>query len=223
MTFKKKSIVITGGKGGTGKSTLTALLTQWFLHKNYTVNILDLDAMQTVNTWIKKCELKGYKFISKDADITIIDTAGRTGADFTQEVRNANMIIVPFVPHISDIEVVLNWFYKCSKSYPEVQKNIYFLVNRKQNIKEQKEGIELMSKQLLKTKATLLKDNFSLNHKPAIYAPILNGIDQNIFLQKNKEKYFNELSDTFIFIEKTVFNTPKNIDKNHGNINTPKQ
>jgi len=38
-----KTIAITGDKGGVGKSTISALLSQWFEHQNYKVSVLDAD------------------------------------------------------------------------------------------------------------------------------------------------------------------------------------
>src|SRR5262249_46095652 len=43
----KRLIVLTGDKGGVGKSTLAALLTEWLLSQGKQVNLIDADPNQT--------------------------------------------------------------------------------------------------------------------------------------------------------------------------------
>jgi cellulose biosynthesis protein BcsQ len=44
----KKTIVITGEKGGTGKSTISALLIEYLNHLNHKVNVIDTDNLRSV-------------------------------------------------------------------------------------------------------------------------------------------------------------------------------
>jgi cellulose biosynthesis protein BcsQ len=41
-------VVITGNKGGTGKTTLTALLTEYLTYQKKKVNLIDSDANQAL-------------------------------------------------------------------------------------------------------------------------------------------------------------------------------
>ena len=139
-----KKIAITGDKGGVGKSTVSALLAQWFAFKNYTVNILDADPNRTIYTWLEKCQNNNYKFcIEVNPNILIIDTAGTSGSSLIKYVREADIIVVPFQPHIADLEIVVGWFLSINDT---LQKKVMFIPNRKEGTNEQKEGISQISK-----------------------------------------------------------------------------
>ena len=43
-------IVITGNKGGTGKTTITALLTEYLIYQKKKVNLIDTDPNQALQT-----------------------------------------------------------------------------------------------------------------------------------------------------------------------------
>jgi MinD superfamily P-loop ATPase len=100
---KEHLIAVTGDKGGVGKSTLVALLAEWQLHQGEKVQIIDTDPNQTTQTWIDKCADLGRTISSKEAAITIVDTAGTSGSSLTKYIRNAEMILVPFKPHVADL------------------------------------------------------------------------------------------------------------------------
>src|SRR6266516_3933966 len=72
------------------------------------------------------------------ADYQIIDTAGVSGGSLTY-IKQADIILVPFVPHYIDLQVIIPWF----SSLPwERKEKVYFLPNRYQKTKEQQEGLE---------------------------------------------------------------------------------
>jgi cellulose biosynthesis protein BcsQ len=101
--MEEKLIAITGDKGGVGKSTITALTAEWLLHHNYPVTIIDADPNQTTQTWIDKCVEKGRN-INTGKLITIVDTAGTSGSSLSKYIRNADLILVPFKPHVADLK-----------------------------------------------------------------------------------------------------------------------
>ena len=64
-------IVLTGDKGGVGKSTLAALVTEWLVSTGVTVRVVDADPNQTLKTWVDKCDALGYPVSSPDASVTV--------------------------------------------------------------------------------------------------------------------------------------------------------
>jgi chromosome partitioning protein len=133
-----KSIAVTGDKGGMGKSTISALLAQWFDYNSYSVNILDADPNRTIATWIDKCKEQNYDFcFINNPDLLIIDTAGTSGSSLIKYVKSADLIIVPFQPHVADLEVIIGWFLSIKET---LQKKVILLPNRKDNANEQKKG-----------------------------------------------------------------------------------
>jgi len=123
-----KIIAVTGDKGGVGKSTIASLLAQWFKHNEYTVNVIDADPNKTISTWLEKCISNNYDFCTaKDPDILIVDTAGTTGSSLIRYVREANIIVIPFQPHVADLEIVIGWFLSINES---LQQKTVFIPNR---------------------------------------------------------------------------------------------
>jgi chromosome partitioning protein len=135
--MKEKLIAITGDKGGVGKSTIRALTAEWLLHKNYPVKIIDADPNQTTQTWIDKCIDKGRN-INTGQLITIVDTAGTSGSSLSKYIRNADLILVPFKPHVADLEVIVAWFLSLKEF---LQERIFFIPNMLSNTKEQRQGV----------------------------------------------------------------------------------
>lgn len=133
-----KTIAVTGDKGGVGKSTVAGLLAQWFEFKNYTVNILDADPNRTIYTWLEKCKGNNYDFcITKEPNLLVIDTAGTAGSSLIRYVREADIIVVPFQPHIADLEIVIGWFLSINES---LQKRVVFIPNRKKELMNKKKA-----------------------------------------------------------------------------------
>src|SRR3954453_1235572 len=132
-------IVITRNKGGTGKTTITALLAEYLTYQKKKVNLIDTDPNQALQTWTNNCQQENRLVSSPlPADYQIIDTAGVSGGSLTY-IKQANIILVPFVPHYIDLQVIIPWFN--SLSFERKQK-VYFLPNRYQRTKEQQEGLE---------------------------------------------------------------------------------
>ncbi len=197
-----KTIAITGDKGGVGKSTISALLAQWFEHQKYRVSVLDADPNRTIYTWIEKCRNKGYEFCAaeKNADLLIIDTAGTSGSSLIRYVREADLIIVPFQPHIADLEIVVGWFLSINES---LQKKAVFIPNRKEGTNEQREGI-LQISQIIKTQDRgLLLSGFA--NRPAIYPTILNALTQNYFSILKDVKTKEEINSNFSILKELLY------------------
>lgn len=191
-------IAITGEKGGVGKSTITVLLSQWLKYKGYKINILDADPNKSVTTWINKCKNKGFNICSSTPTISIIDTAGGAGSSAIKYVHDANIIILPFQPHIVDLEVITSWFFQCDQS---LQERIIFMPNRKGNANEktQKQGLATIEKVIQEEKKGILLEGFK--NRIAVYGAILNGYSDNFFNSLKDKKAIEECDKNFSIIE----------------------
>lgn len=196
-----KTVAITGDKGGVGKSTITALLSQWFLYQGYKVNIIDGDPNRTIYTWIEKCKNQGYEWcVADNPDLLVIDTAGTSGSSLIRYVKEADLIIVPFQPHIADLEIVLGWFL--SINY-KLQQKIVFIPNRKEGTNEQKEGILQISKILKQEGIGQLLSG--ITNRPAIYPTILNALSDNYFNSKQNRKVIQEITNNFSVLKNILY------------------
>ena len=100
-------IVITGNKGGTGKTTIAALLAEYLNYQNKKVQLIDTDPNQALQAWINNCSQEKRPVSSRSpVDYQIIDTAGVSGGYLTY-IKQANIILVPFVPHYVDLQVII--------------------------------------------------------------------------------------------------------------------
>jgi len=185
-------IVITGNKGGTGKTTVAALLTEYLTYQGKKVNLIDTDPNQALQSWINNCQEEGHGVSSRfPVDYQIIDTAGVSGGSETY-LKRADIMLVPFIPHYVDLQVIIPWFN--SLPWKDKQK-IYFLPNRYQKTKEQQEGLN----QLLNETGRDIEDGVILppfSHRPALYGSVLNGSKENFFDKpesEQAEKVFQEL------------------------------
>ncbi|KLL05271.1 MAG: chromosome partitioning protein ParA [Mycoplasmataceae bacterium RV_VA103A] len=173
-------IVITNEKGGTGKSTVAALLVEYLNYKKQKVQLIDTDPLQTSQTWANNCQMVGRQVSLLPADYQIIDTAGSSGSALGW-IRQADLIVVPFQAHYPDLKVVCDWF---STLHPNLQQKIILLPNRWQNTKEQREGLGQLQVIIKNTGAFLLPP---LNNRPALYGTLLNGGKVNFFTNKQPE------------------------------------
>ena len=172
-------IAVTGDKGGVGKSTITALLTEWLTHHNHTVKVIDADPNQSTRTWLDKCEKAGRSVSSEQATFTVVDTAGTSGSSLIKYIRAAHVILVPFKPHVADLEVVAGWFFSLKEA---LQERVMFIPNMLSRTKEQKAGFGELD-QIIKEegRGTLLP---GLTERKAVYPALLNGSNQNFFAGK---------------------------------------
>lgn len=174
MTIKK--IVITGEKGGTGKSTVAALLMEYLNYLSKKVNLLDTDPLQISQTWSNNCQEEGRVVsASMGYEYRIIDTAGTSGSSLAY-IQSADLILVPFIPHYADILVITPWFTTLKK---EIQQKVHFLPNRYQKTKEQQEGLKQIHETITEESAGNILPH--LSHRPALYGVALNGNKNNFF------------------------------------------
>src|SRR4030081_1755705 len=109
-------IALTGDKGGVGKSTIAVLLAEWLVMKGHAVTVIDADPNQTAHTCLDKCQDQGYTISTPEAPYTIVDTAGTSGASLQKYIRQADIILVPFQPHVADLETVVGWFLSLNET-----------------------------------------------------------------------------------------------------------
>jgi cellulose biosynthesis protein BcsQ len=185
-------IVFTGDKGGVGKSTLAVLMTEWLLSQGKPVQLVDADPNQTSKIWTEKCEALGYRVSTPEAPVTIVDTAGTSGASLSRYILQADIIVVPFQPHVADLETVVGWFLSVNE---ELQRRVVFVPNRLTNTKEQRDGLEELRKILTDTGRGRLAPG--LSNRPAVYPPLLNGRKENFFKLSIDEKAKEEVQATF--------------------------
>ena len=185
-------IVFTGDKGGVGKSTLAVLMTEWLLSQGTPVHLVDADPNQTAKIWTEKCESRGYKVSAPEAPVTIADTAGTSGASLNKYIRQADIIVVPFQPHVADLETVVGWFLSINA---ELQGRVVFVPNRLTHTKEQRDGLEELRKILKEARQGRLAPG--LSNRPAVYPPLLNGRKENFFNLPLDEKVKQEVRATF--------------------------
>lgn len=179
-------IAVTGDKGGVGKSTITALLAEWLNHHDHTVKVIDADPNQSTKTWLDKCEAMGRVIGSEAATYTIVDTAGTSGSSLIKYIRNADAILVPFKPHVADLEVVVGWFLSLKES---LQERVMFIPNMLSRTKEQEVGFSELD-QVLQEEGRGVRLS-GLTERKAVYPPLLNGSGKNFFdgkLDTNTQK-----------------------------------
>ncbi len=192
-------IAVTGDKGGVGKSTLVALLAEWLLFRGRSVHIIDTDPNQTTQTWVDKCTSFGRTISSKDGAITIVDTAGTSGSSLTKYIRHADLILVPFKPHVADLEVIVGWFLSLKES---LQSRVLFIPNMLSNTKEQKTGVAEISAVIKEeTRGQLLP---GLAERKAVYPPLLNGSKNNFFETNIDNKTREETQKLFTEITRNI-------------------
>jgi cellulose biosynthesis protein BcsQ len=191
-------IVITGNKGGTGKTTIVALLAEYLNYQKKKVNLIDTDPNQALQSWINNCQEEGSMVSSRlPVDYQIIDTAGVSGGSAAY-IKQADIILVPFIPHYVDLQVIIPWF----NSLPwERKQKIYFLPNRYQKTKEQQEGLEQIKNETGRDKeaGVILPP---LSSRPALYGSLLNGSKENFFAKSESEQVKQVFQELFNHYEK---------------------
>lgn len=185
-------IALTGDKGGVGKSTVALLLAEWMLMKGERVKVIDADPNQTAQTCIDKCQALGYTISSPNAAITIVDTAGTSGSSLQRYIRQADLILVPFQPHVADLETVVGWFLSLNAS---LQERVVFVPNRLAYTKEQRDGLAQLQQVL--TDEGRGRMVTGLSNRPAVYPPLFNGHAENFFHGKHDANTEAEIRQMF--------------------------
>ena len=192
-------IAISGDKGGVGKSSLTALLSEWMLYRSRKIKVIDADPNQTTQTWIDKCWEMGREISSSRANITIVDTAGTSGSSLIKYIRDADLIIVPFKPHVADLEVVFGWFLSIKAS---LQERVVFVPNMLAKTNEQATGVKEAKNIVAEEgKGRVLP---GLAERKAVYPPLLNGSPINFFESKLAQNTRQESELLFREIDKIL-------------------
>ena len=195
----KRQIAVSGDKGGVGKSSISALMAEWFLNSNRLVQLIDADPNQTTQIWIDKCSEMGRRVSTADAEILIVDTAGTSGSSLTKYIRDANLILVPFKPHVADLEVVFGWFLTIKES---LQERVAFIPNMLSNTKEQRAGVEEARKIVSEEGRGIVLSG--LTERKAVYPPLLNGSKTNFFEGKLDDNTRAETQELFTSIEQLL-------------------
>jgi chromosome partitioning protein len=185
-------IAFTGDKGGVGKSTIAILLAEWLVREGLAVTVIDADPNQTAQTCVDKCQEQGYQISTRDAPYTIVDTAGTSGSSLQKYIRQADLILVPFQPHVADLETVVGWFLSLNEG---LQQRVVFIPNRLAHTKEQREGLTQLQSVLSEQRRGKLAPG--LSNRPAVYPPIFNGRGENFFHAKLDASAETELRQLF--------------------------
>lgn len=206
---KIKKVVITGEKGGTGKSTVSALSLEYLNFIGKKVNLIDLDPLQVTSHYVLNCRKKGREVIESKEEIEyqIIDTAGIVGASLNY-IYQADIIVVPFRAHFPDLLAIIPWFRTLDSS---IRKKVIFLPNFWRNTKEQQQGLEKIVRIITNTKkedplppaevwfgndnqGKLIKP---LPDKPALLGTILNGSKANFFTSPSATELIPTMAQIF--------------------------
>ena len=196
------TIAITGDKGGVGKSTIAILLAEWLLMQDFPCHLIDADPNQNAQTCLEKCNDLGYQISEPKAPITIVDCAGTTGSSLTKYIIKADVIVVPFKPHVADLETVVGWFLSAKDA---LQERVIFIPTHRAGIagtKEQEEGLENLRETLKEEGRGSLGP--AINYRPAVYGPVMNGRADNFFNQKLSAEAREELDYLFTAVTSNV-------------------
>lgn len=170
--------VVTGDKGGVGKSTLACLLTEWLLHEGHTVELRDADTNETTREWMEACRRLGREVSTPRGEFQITDTPGRQGAGLTMLLA-AHLALVPLQLHTPDVSRVVTWFLTL---HSRVQAKVLFVPNRIPPLglnREQREGLHQLEQLIAREhQGSILP---ALTDRTAVYPTLFNGAATNFF------------------------------------------
>jgi chromosome partitioning protein len=129
-----------------------------------------------------------------------VDTAGTSGSSLQRYIRQADLIIVPFQPHVADLETVVGWFLSLNES---LQNRVIFVPNRLAHTREQRDGLAELNAMLKEQGRGKLAPG--LSNRPAVYPPIFNGRKENLFntkLDPSAEAELRQLFESILESEK---------------------
>jgi chromosome partitioning protein len=127
---RKKWILASAGKGGTGKTSTSLNLAVCAVHAGLKVVLVDLDGQQSLSRWHQRRPEKAPEILLwqgkmpdasraidevgalEDADLVIVDTPPGID-DYPQEsrllVKQADLVLVPTTAGTADLDSVIEW------------------------------------------------------------------------------------------------------------------
>lgn len=115
------TIAIANTKGGVSKTTTAIWLTACAQYADQAVRLIDADPQGTATSWVTQVQEEGYAqdvelvvanmatLSSLPADgVNIIDTPPGDPAVIDRSVRNADFVIIPAAPSLTEVERVLD-------------------------------------------------------------------------------------------------------------------
>jgi hypothetical protein len=190
------TIVFANPKGGVGKSTVAALLTEWLDHHGVAIKIVDGDPNQTFNTWslYRAQEGRPLKQSSSVDCVTVVDTAGTSNSSITW-LQKADVVITPFKPVFADLDLTVTWFQGLNE---KLQKKVIFVPNMVGVASEHATGIDEIKKITKSVGAGTVLTPFFLKNRDAVYPEALKGLGTNFFSlgarYKDAQKEFESLA-----------------------------
>ncbi len=198
-----KKIVVTGEKGGVGKSTITCLLAEWLLFNGHPVRVIDADPNETTREWVESCAEEGRRVSSEEpADYQIVDTAGRSGGGL-RFVDEADLILAPFQPLAADVSRMVTWFMAL---HPRLQRKVAFIPNRVRAAlitTEQRAGLGQIERLIAhEGNGHLIEPG--LIDRPAVYPVVLEGSAENFFTLRGSDSLENAQRETELVIRSAL-------------------
>lgn len=184
-------ILFHSAKGGVGKSTLSILATEYFLHRGTRVDLSDASGNPTAEKWIAKCRQLGREAEFRDADpeVRIRDTKGIPGSA-APFFASADLIVIPFQPFPEDVEESEQVFLDLA---PRQRHSTVFVSNRLRPLglsREQAASVEELREFIAEHQAGLMLPG--LVERVAIYPLLLNGLGKNFFAMENSNPSFRK-------------------------------
>ena len=88
----------------------------------------------------------------------------------------ADVIVVPFTPHVIELEIIVGWFVSVK---PSIQDRVRFVPNRLSTTIEQREGLRLIDNVVKDEGHGIITPG--LVHRPAVYPTIFNTHSSNFY------------------------------------------